>query len=146
MVNKRKRKTPVRYVNPNRRYPSWPALDIMYKHYRVYHKPKLIDELKDLVGDANELYHESILQWPFDLENSQLYTGISRAKKANFFNDIMQMHGKPGWWNPTPTQEQQYWRNFNNAVQHDFKKHLNYRETHEAYEKLDNHVMHKFKW
>ena len=145
MVNKRKRTPPKRWVPLNRRYPSWLAMDLMYKHNRLQ-RPNEIDELRDLVGEANERYHDSPLQWPFDLDNSQLKRGITHAKKTNFFNNIDQIKGKPGWWNPTPTQEQEYWKNYNNAVIHDYGKHLNFNEKRDAYEVLDNHVLRKFRW
>jgi len=141
MVNKRKRKTPVRYVNTTRRYPSWKALNTMSQHFRTSRKPELINELRDLVGEANERYHESPLQWPFGLENSQLRAGISRAKKENFFNRIDQMRGNTGWWNISPDQQNQYWLDYNDAVQNTYKKHLNARDTFVAYERL-NDIMH----
>jgi hypothetical protein len=138
MVNKRKRKTPARYVNPNRRYPSWKALNTMSQHFNTSRKPELINELRDLVGEANELYHESPLQWPFNLQNYHLRAGISRAKKENFFNRIDQMRGTPGWWNPLTNQNQQYWLDYNDAVQNTYKKHLNLRDTFVGYERLNN--------
>ena len=154
-VNKRKYRLPVRYINrnhgnhgnpritPQHHKNSWEALNVMYKHYQLHRHPKQYDELLDLVGEANEHYHEGPLQWPFDLDSTALRNSISNAKNANF-------HATGGNWHGgypfKPTHSQKYYWKYNNAIQKHFEKHLNFRNELKAWENVDNNILHKFRW
>jgi len=143
MVNKRKRTPPKRWVNINRYRKAREALDQIYKYHRYYQKPNQINELHDLAKYAQNNFESGGLQWPFDLEDDQLQTGISRANTENF-------HVQGGNWHKgypfNPTSDQLYWINYNNAIQNDYKKHLHFRKNAEDFERLDNHVLRKFRW
>ena len=144
MVNKRKRPSspPKRWVNTNRYRQKREALDQIYQYHRYYQKPKQIKKLRDLATDAQSRYEAGGIQWPFDLENDQLATGISRAHRENFHVQGGNWHkGYP--FNPTP--DQRYWLNYNNAIQHDYKEHLHFRRNDEDWERLDNHVLKRFR-
>ena len=145
MVNKRKRPSspPKRWVNTNRYRKKREALNQIYQYHRYYEKPKQVKELYDLAQNAQLNYTSGGLQWPFDLEDDQLETGISRANRENF-------HVQGGNWHKgypfNPTSDQRYWIDYNNAIQNDFGKHLHFRKNAEDWERLDNHVLRKFRW
>jgi len=153
-INKRKYKLPVRYVPPNRRYPSWKALNIMYNHHRRHNNPSQIKELSDLADLRQWEYGDGPLSNPFELEDQFLKTGINRAKRENFHMKVDIMRNKPGWFNPLPGNERSgdwfdyknHWITYNDDVQHDYAKHLKTRQQHRDYERLDNHILRKFKW
>ena len=155
MANKRKKTTPKRYESFNRVQKRRQALDQIHKYHLVHHSRNQIKNLTDLTAEANELYHESPLQWPFFLEDSELKSGITKANRENFHMKVNIMQGKPGFSNPMPGnprsnnqrfQNQLYWLNHNDALQHSFKKHLNVRTNRKAYERLDDHVLRKFRF
>lgn len=134
-INKRKRKVPVRYVRPYARTkPKMEALYAITQHYNTKVYPKQIQDLRALATKAQEKYSSGGLQWPFDLANDQLETGISRANNENF-------HGKGGNWHKgypfNPTPDQRYWIDHNNAVSRDYGAHLKMRNMKKSYDRLD---------
>lgn len=155
MVNKRKQTPPKRWVNINTIRKRREALNQIYRYHRHHEKPKQINELHDLATEAQLRYESGGIQWPFDIEDDQLETGISRAHRENFHMNVDNMQSKPGWWNPSPGnprsnnrffEDKKYWIDYNKAIQNDFGKHLHFRRNAADFERFDNHVLRKFRW
>lgn len=156
MVNKRKRTPPKRWVNINRYRKKREALNQIYQYQKTYVRPNQIRKLHDLAKYAQNNFEDD-LTWefetlnPFELDDAQLQSGIERAARENFHMKVDIMRGKPGWpyalpgnknsMNPFFHINNGYWLDYNNAIQDDYKKHLNFRNQKKDFERLYNHVL-----
>ena len=151
MVNKRKRTPPKRWVNVNRYRKKREALNQLYKYQKTYVRPNQIKKLHDLAEYAQNNFESGGLSWPFELDDAQLQSGIERAARENFHMKVDIMRGKPGWpyalpgnknsMNPFFHINNGYWLDYNNAIQDDYKKHLNFRNQLKDFENLYNDVL-----
>lgn len=153
-VNKRKHRLPVRYINrkhgndglpritPRHHKNSWEALNAMYNHYRVVTNNEQSDELNVLADDAEFKYGNTPLADPFQYPTSKLINW--RDQSAMEIWPYTQGHG--GYPFDTSNPDRKWFIDYNKTLIHDFNKHLKTRQQHKDYERLDNNILHKFRW
>ena len=103
--------------------------------------PEQIKELNRLADDREFRYGSGPLANPFDLSTDFLI----HYKNESIIENWPYTHGHQGY--PFTLDNDQKWVvDYNKHLIHDFTKHLETRQQHKDYERLDNNVLYPFKW